>query len=278
MTQDVAALTAANEKLTKENEELKEELKKVNMQMIGLRFASKIPDLEDAYVRKKAAVDVASPEVGTRVKVVNTGGKYNSNDFKTSFGEELEYTDAVDENAMGVVAAKAEHFKKKGTEVFLVKLDNGKHAVLARKGIEPAFWVGAHVTICNVGCKYAAKDFATRYPEHTITDDCHANQRGVIISIQPHYKQKTNVYLVAIDSKLRCVVMNGKGCRPMEVAGLREYTRKKEEEKKKEEETAAKGGEKAAEDEEENEDGETEKRKAEVAADGEPEAKRAKEE
>eukprot|EP01064_Diplonema_japonicum_P035637 TRINITY_DN7797_c0_g1_i1.p1 TRINITY_DN7797_c0_g1~~TRINITY_DN7797_c0_g1_i1.p1 ORF type:complete len:304 (+),score=99.11 TRINITY_DN7797_c0_g1_i1:68-913(+) len=224
--------------LKEENERLNEQVKQMNMQMIGLRFASNTPDLDDAYDRRKAAVEVESPEIGTRVKIVNQGSKYNSNDFKSSFGEGLDYTDVVEQGAMGVVTQKCQHFKKRGTEVFLVKFDSGKSAVLARKGIEPSFWVGSHVTITNVGCKYAAKDFSSRYPDNTVTDECRVSQRGVIISIQPHYKAKnTTVFLVAIDSKLRCVVMNGKGCTPREIPGLRDYSRRRE---RKEEERAKK--------------------------------------
>eukprot|EP00659_Diplonema_papillatum_P009049 gene9049-14012_t len=206
----------------------------MEMKMLALRYASNSHDLEDAYQRRKVALDNVSPELGTRVKVVHTGSRYNAEDFKDSFGDvTFDPTTNVTDSMMGVIIAKVQHFKKKDTEVFLVQFDNKKSAVFARKGFEVAFWIGCPVKVVNDGCKYSSKDFQAQFPKHTLVDVCRVGQKGIVIDIVPHYKAKnTAVLLVAIDGQPRCVIMNGKGCMPFDTPGIREYALRKEREEK----------------------------------------------
>ena len=201
------------------------------------------------HERRTNAVSVDIPNVGQRVKVIHPGSKYNSNDFKTTFAEFADdFSDAVEANAMGNIVASAEHFKKKGTWVFLVRFDNKKCVVMARKGIEPSLWVGQTVSVINVRHKYTAKDFQETFPGKALVNTCTNSQRGVVLQVVPHYKtSKLEVFLVAINSGAKCVVMNGKGLAPREPAGYAQFLRQKEAAAKSAEEAAKKAAETPAE-------------------------------
>ena len=210
---------------------------------MGLRFRSNIPDLPDAFSRREAAV-ARDPEVGDRVKIVSTGSRYNHKDFADTFKEHnVNFIDELTLGSFATVLAVTPHFKKTDMQVYLVKFDGATNgaAIMARKGIETAFWEGGHVTIASAGAKYAARDFHSRFPSYTIVDECRKDAPGVILRVQPHYKNANIfVYLVAINSKLDCVVMNPKGLAQREVQGLKEYTLRKEREEKEAKEAAAK--------------------------------------
>eukprot|EP00663_Eupelagonemidae_sp_cell21sb_P012219 gene12219-biopygen6334 len=154
------------EDVQKENVTLKARLATLEMEMQTLRFfTGNRPDLDDMARRLEENADVTSPEVGTRVRVVHSGSKYNSKDFEKAAtfeafkGEYLRYEDAVKNDTLGLILQKAKHFKKDTLEVFLIKFDNNKAAIMARKGFDVPLFLGCGVQIANQGCKYAAKDF-----------------------------------------------------------------------------------------------------------------------
>ena len=200
---------------------------------MGLRFVSSTPNYDDALQRRTAAL-ARDPVVGDRVRIANAGSKYNPKDFAASFEEQKPtYTEKVVTGTYGVVCAVAEHFKRQGQFVFLVKFDNNESAVLARKGVEVAFWEGAYVNIVNTSARYAAKDFQKHFPQNTLVDiDTKAQgRRGVIVRMVPHFrKPEVTVFLVTADAKLNCVVMNGKGLTACPIPGLEQYRQKKEKE------------------------------------------------
>eukprot|EP01060_Flectonema_neradi_P001986 TRINITY_DN1120_c0_g1_i2.p1 TRINITY_DN1120_c0_g1~~TRINITY_DN1120_c0_g1_i2.p1 ORF type:complete len:272 (+),score=68.35 TRINITY_DN1120_c0_g1_i2:34-849(+) len=263
------------EQLREENARLKEENEKLQLEVMCRRSFSDSPDLQDAYDRRQKAISVDIPAVGQRVKVVNPGSKYNSKDFESSFSEFSEdFSDTVAANAMGNIVATAEHFKKQGTWVFLVRFDNKSCVAMARKGIEPTLWVGQSVGITNIRHKYTAKDFAETFPGKELVNNCNNGQKGVILQIVPHYKNsKLEVFLVAINSGGKCVVMNGKGLTPRDPPGLAPFIRQKEAEQKAAEEAAAA----AATAETADAEPESEKREREDEGEEEGEIKRAKE-
>lgn len=245
------------EAVLKENEQLKERLAALEMEMQTLRFFTGKPDIDDMARRLEENGNIESPDVGTRVRVVHQGSKYNPKDFEKAGSFESfkgEYEDAVKNDTLGIILQKAKHFKKDTLEVFLIKFDNNKAAIMARKGFDVPLFLGCGVQVVNQGCKYAAKDFKDKAKEGygglTIVDDVKQNQRGVLTRILPHYKAKVMCFVVALNDT-QVVIMNGKGIAPAEVRGLKERMQKRKEEReaaeaKAKEDTPAEGATEAA--------------------------------
>jgi len=108
---------------------------------------------------------IGSPEVGTRVRVVNSGCKYNAKDFEKAATFEAykgEYEDAVKNDTLGLIVQKAKHFKKETMEVFLIKFDNNKAAIMARKGFDVPLFLGCGIQIANQGSSTRPRTSRTR--------------------------------------------------------------------------------------------------------------------
>eukprot|EP01062_Namystynia_karyoxenos_P047823 TRINITY_DN361_c0_g2_i1.p1 TRINITY_DN361_c0_g2~~TRINITY_DN361_c0_g2_i1.p1 ORF type:complete len:241 (+),score=92.09 TRINITY_DN361_c0_g2_i1:82-804(+) len=193
-----------------------------------------------------------SPELGTRVRIVDNTSKYNPKDFeKTGTFESYEgkWAETVAKGSLGVIMQKAPHFEKPEVEVFLIKLDNSLNVVMPRSGFHPPLYVGCPIYVINQGAVRAANDFKDKegFQWLKLSDKVHIGQRGVLVRMVPGDREV--YYVIVLDDKMQSVVMaaKGVGCGP-NPTGLDERLSKRKKQR-------------AA------------KRKAE--ADGEPEAKKA---
>eukprot|EP01062_Namystynia_karyoxenos_P047821 TRINITY_DN361_c0_g1_i3.p1 TRINITY_DN361_c0_g1~~TRINITY_DN361_c0_g1_i3.p1 ORF type:complete len:296 (+),score=172.45 TRINITY_DN361_c0_g1_i3:93-890(+) len=231
--------------------ELRQQLEQKDMQMRVLRHFTGKHDLDDLAQKTEEVAATESPEIGSRVKVIHAASKYNPKDFEkhgTWDSYKGEYAEAVNNGDLGMIVNKAPHFKKADLEVFLIKFDNNKAAVMSRKGFKPFLYVGGPVSIINQGAKYAAKDFKDKdgFQDLTLTDEVRMGQRGLLVRMAPHYKVATNIcYVVALDDTMKSAVMAAKGVGSFDPPGLEQRLaqRKKErEEKEQEAKRKAEGG------------------------------------